>query len=266
MKSLTQLQFGLLILLSCNSNKSIKSDLISENLNGSIKSFTEIQYKAIEKFGEIEKGEILTESTDHLTGIYEVNFNIQGDIILEVSYNSNGSIYSKTQYVFNTKGVKFGANTYNAENKLDGMELLTYDENNNLIDYSILNADSSLYWRYKNKFDRDGNKIESMHYNSEGMALTKELYKFDSNGHRIEWTTYAPNGDYQSQTNYINDKNGNVVEVTMDFPALENSFGNIAPTYFNYTYDKTGNWIKKIEYSGSNRTPKTITERKIIYY
>lgn len=44
--------------ISCNNENELKNDLEKANLKGSVKSTTENTYQAIEKFGEIVKGEL----------------------------------------------------------------------------------------------------------------------------------------------------------------------------------------------------------------
>ena len=62
MKKILLLIFGCLLLIQCSNENQKKNDWVKGNLKGKVKSKKEIIYKAVEKFGEIQKGNRLNSS------------------------------------------------------------------------------------------------------------------------------------------------------------------------------------------------------------
>ena len=91
---------SVLCLVSCNQSEK-KNDLTEENLKGKVKSITENTYEAVDKFGQIEKGDILVDSSAVYTddGHFKI-YNEKGNKIEENYYNSNGRLDSKYTYEY----------------------------------------------------------------------------------------------------------------------------------------------------------------------
>ena len=172
---------SVLCLVSCNQSEK-KNDLTEENLKGKVKSITENTYEAVDKFGQIEKGDVLVDSSAVYTddGHFKI-YNEKGNKIEENYYNSNGRLYSKTTY--------------------------KYDENGNIIEKNGHNYDGSYKITYK--YDEKGNNIEQNNYKYDGSFLYKYTYKYDEKGNNIEKNNYDSNGRLDSKYTYEYDKNNN---------------------------------------------------------
>ena len=122
---------SVLCLVSCNQSEK-KNDLTEENLKGKVKSITENTYEAVDKFGQIEKGDILVDSSAVYTddGHFKI-YNEKGNKIEENYYNSNGSLIYKNTYKYDEKGNKIEENYYNSNGRLDSKYTYEYDKNNN---------------------------------------------------------------------------------------------------------------------------------------
>ena len=122
---------SVLCLVSCNQSEK-KNDLTEENLKGKVKSITENTYEAVDKFGQIEKGDILVDSSAVYTddGHFKI-YNEKGNKIEENYYNSNGRLYSKTTYKYDEKGNNIEKNNYDSNGRLDSKHTYEYDKNNN---------------------------------------------------------------------------------------------------------------------------------------
>ena len=109
-----------------------KNDLTEENLKGKVKSIKETLYEAVDKFGQIEKGDVLVDSSAVYTddGHFKI-YNEKGNKIEENYYNSNGRLYSKTTYKYDEKGNIIEENHYDSNGRLDSKYTYEYDKNNN---------------------------------------------------------------------------------------------------------------------------------------
>lgn len=74
----------------------INSDLTKENIKGRVKSIKLAEYYAIEKFGEFEKGSLKNKRV--------FNYNDLGFRESVISYNSYGSLSTKTTYKYDKQG------------------------------------------------------------------------------------------------------------------------------------------------------------------
>ena len=154
-----------------------KNDLTEENLKGKVKSIKETTYKAVDKFGQIKKGNVLNN--------YFTIYNKKGNTIEGNEYYSDGSLNYKTTYKYDEKGNKIEKNTY----KYDG----------------------SLNYKTTYKYDEKGNKIEKNNYYYSGRLDSKTTYKYDEKGNTIEQNIYyhgsRPAENYSYKYEY--DKNNN---------------------------------------------------------
>ena len=184
MKKIILVILSVLCLVSCNQSEK-KNDLTEENLKGKVKSITENTYEAVDKFGQIEKGDILVDSSAVYTddGHFKI-YNEKGNKIEENYYNSNGRLYSKTTYKYDEKGNMIEDNFYDSD-------------------------DGSLIYKNTYKYDEKGNKIEEYHYDEDGKFNYKNTYKYDEKGNNIEKNNYDSNGRLDSKYTYEYDKNNN---------------------------------------------------------
>ena len=175
---------SVLYLVSCNQSEK-KNDLTEENLKGKVKSITENTYEAVDKFGQIEKGNVLVDSSAVYTddGRFKI-YNEKGNKIEENYYNSNGRLYSKATYKYDEKGNMIEDNFYDSD-------------------------DGSLIYKNTYKYDEKGNKIEEYHYDEDGKFAYKYTYKYDEKGNNIEKNNYDSNGRLDSKHTYEYDKNNN---------------------------------------------------------
>ena len=184
MKKIILAILSVLCLVSCNQSEK-KNDLTEENLTGQVQSITENTYEAVDKFGQIEKGDVLVDSSAVYTddGHFKI-YNEKGNKIEENYYNSNGRLYSKTTYKYDEKGNMIEDNFYDSD-------------------------DGSLIYKNTYKYDEKGNKIEEYHYDEDGKFNYKYTYKYDEKGNNIEKNNYDSNGRLDSKHTYEYDKNNN---------------------------------------------------------
>ena len=184
MKKIILATLSVLCLVSCNQSEK-KNDLTEENLKGKVKSITENTYEAVDKFGQIEKGDVLVDSSAVYTddGHFKI-YNEKGNKIEENYYNSNGSLIYKNTYKYDEKGNMIEDNFYDSD-------------------------DGSLIYKNTYKYDEKGNKIEEYHYDEDGKFNYKYTYKYNEKGNMIEKNNYDSNGRLDYKYTYEYDKNNN---------------------------------------------------------
>ncbi len=213
------------ILFSCKSHRN-NNDLTRSNLKGQVKSVTESEYAANSKFGQAEKGD-LTEKEDY-------KYNDDGNMDEYNYYYSNGQLEYKIIAKFNEKGDQTEGRMYNTDGKFVANCVRTYDNNQNLLSYTIVKTNADTFQRISYKYNDKGKAIELNTYQSEGKLSSKDVRKFDEKGLISEEIEYAQNGDQ-----------------TYDH------------TFQYEDIDKKGNWLKKITLNKGE--PVNIEEREIEY-
>ena len=173
-----------------------KNDLTEENLKGKVKSITENTYEAVDKFGQIEKGDVLVDSSAVYTddGHFKI-YNEKGNKIEENYYNSNGSLIYKNTYKYDEKGNKIEENYYNSNGRLYSKTTYKYDEKGNKIEEYHYDEDGKFNYKYTYKYDEKGNNIEKNNYDSNGRLYSKYTYEYDKNNNwtqRIEYKNTIP--------------------------------------------------------------------------
>jgi len=259
----------------------LNNDLHDYNLKGKVKSVRETSYKAIDRFGEIQKGDIIDEFS--LFSNYYVLYNNRGNILTEIEYDLDGSIDNKSTYSYdknnrvleiiwlNNDGSqdrwisKYDEHGYLVEDKWyedDGSLYLKYqyvnDNNGNILSTSCYAADGTLKSKFIKKYDQKNNLLEHKEYNSLGEIILEQQNRYDKSGNRIE-KIYKRSDFYNMSLSSYDDKN-NVIE-EIDY----SSDGKVKEKRtYSYEYDKKNNWTTKIHYRNGN--PLYIIEREIMYY
>ncbi|MBR3977130.1 MAG: hypothetical protein IKJ95_04820 [Bacteroidaceae bacterium] len=250
-------------------------------LNTPVKSVKVKTYKAISKFGEVTKGDMMRE------GNYRIEFNSAGNIETMKQFDENGELSELIKCKFKDDGVymtemcaydKEDKEIYRIINEYDG------DYVNKTTREHFFDFDSTVH---TTEFKRDGKWItEAKHYRN-GELVSKVVYsKNDESG--SEWIEYAADGSKETKgsieldewrltkrcmgdfccTVEWNEKNlpvyvKNATLFNNTLIAFTADEGSVF--YAEYEYDKEGNWIKQIIYKGDNMKPYSISIRDIDY-
>ena len=304
MKKIITLFISILFMIGCNTNKSkIETDLEKRGFKGKVKSIKSTTYKAIEKFGKIQKGE----EVDKLLSI----FNEKGNFTERI-YSKNGKIDSKQTYIYNDKGNIIEQKEYDSDGNLKLQTTYNYDDNGNkieentfggyqtqkttykyddkrrevesLLTLSFQGINGSAELRITKEYDQKGNIIEEKNYNNHNKLSSKGIYTYDERGNKIKEIFINLDSKKPEEKNiYIYDKNNNKIEVqkyisenlSEKTTIKYDEKGNILEehiTDFNiktsfkivYKNDKTGNPIEKVYYN--NGILYMIDEIEIEYY
>jgi len=196
-------------LFSCK-NDFIDNDLTNENLKGKVKSYTQFVYEAIDRFGEIKKGEIRGGVSQNESRKY----NKDGNKTEITHYNVDGSSDYKFIYLFDEIENIKSTLTFDSEGELKRKTLQKYGENRNLIEveeskYSRLLGSEKTRTIFK--YDNKNNCIEESEYNSSGVLKTKIICKNDHKGNRVEEKKYSGDGKTMGTKIYQYDSNRNII-------------------------------------------------------
>ena len=163
-----------------------KNDLTEENLKGKVKSIKETTYKAVDKFGQIKKGNVLNN--------YFTIYNKKGNTIEGNEYYSDGSLNYKTTYKYDEKGNKIEKNTYKYDGSLNYKTTYKYDEKGNKIEKNIDGSVDRLGYKYTYKYDEKGNTIEQNIYYHGSRPAENYSYKYE----------YDKNNNWTQEIEYFN--------------------------------------------------------------
>jgi len=275
-----------LFVMGCSENK---NDLIKQNLKGEVKSITENTYFAIEKFGEITKG-------DKSNEFYELDnnfklFNDLGNLIeqknvwkrgnIKYKYDSNNNLieeksfknYDRSSselitYEYNLKNHLIEKNEFEiieGKTKLDRKSKYINDESGNPTLTSVYYSDGLLRFKYTDEYI-NGKIRKENRFGKDGELTSKYIYSYDNNGNIIKEIKYSINNSisfvFETNIYKYNDKKDVIENISSTLNILLKNETN----KFNYvySYDKKNNFIKKIIFKDG--TPTKIIERVIEYY
>lgn len=152
-----------------------------------------------------------------------------------------------------------------------------YDDRHNMIrDYSIGDWKPSGWDKYY-QYDSSGREIERKHYDVKGTQRTFDRHiqtTYNSAGRIVKKEALV--GEFRINESFFDykmavleewsyDEHGNLVEHA-GYQTKGQPFKIIR---YQYTYDKQGNWVKRVRYEGGSNDSMTATEvvwRKIEYY
>lgn len=235
-----------LMLFACGTEEKInKTDVEKSGLKGKVKSETVLIYLAVENFGEVKKGEIMSSST---TFYNEKGFKTR------YNYESNYG-KSKSTYEYDDSGLLTKVTVKN-ENDEHRIFLYKYDDVDRVSNILRYESDGALINENKFTYDRKGNVIEDTTYDKNKEVVEKIKKKYDRNG-RLKEIIFP-----SVKTVHKHTKDGMIDSVTsyyLDTGKIENVY-----KYDYIAKDDKNNLVKEIMYL--NDSPLSVTETKIKYY
>lgn len=260
------------------------TDLEKDNLKGNISSIATFEYKAVTKFGEVEKGKVDKTSImkNHIE-IYSDNgslkeqlylFGLEPFLLYKHYYNENNDIdyvedyqdssvdknpidkttllNGKVIYKYNSLKQLGSKNRYSSEGNIEGKEDFFYDNKGKIIK-SYSETINGIYDAIPYKYEYTDSTKEIIRYSPEDTNLLLG-YQVFSEHNEIE--RYTKN---DATTIYTRDENGDIINtlIKLDNKEVEMNIKSY------YKYDDKGNWIVKID--SVFNFPSSITYREINY-
>lgn len=268
-----------LLLFSCNKQEIERPMPKKENANIGIKAIKAFSYSAINKDGEVLKGDLISNSID--------KYDEKGNLLESLSYGSDGKLKDDLIYKYDEQGYLTEFTSQVAHVMSPYKWTYSYDKMGREIEMNVYSKDGSLDYGSTSRYDETGNMIERICYDSNDYS-SKKVYLYDANGNMIEMNEYYDGSNVSSlKHTYKYDDKGNTIEYIAENPVVHfftrqtyefDSIGNmtvlvsyeltgstVATTNYKYlNSDSDGNWHRKECYL--NGVINWITEREIDYY
>lgn len=159
---------------SCNQSEK-KNDLTEENLKGKVKSIKETPYEAVDKFGQIEKGNVLYDNFIFPFTIYDE----KGNKIEENHYDSDGNLSSKDTYEYDENGNNIEKNNYDSDGRLGYKLIYKYNEKGNMIEKNNYDSNGRLDYKYTYEYDKNNNWTQRIEYkNTIPHRITERIIEY----------------------------------------------------------------------------------------
>jgi len=226
-----------------------KKKCIIKNLSSNDK----LEFSFVMEFDN--KGNITKETyydSTSIQGTYQINkYDKVGNITESIVFNPNGSIFTKITCKYKN-GKKISLDYYNSDGDLFKKNTFKYNSSGNLIELNDYNSDGSIFTQQLFEYDNNNtlinmtsykypNNKNRISYASNDKWETKFYTRYNNKGLEIENIIYNPDGTISGEGSPL--KNAKEYE---------------------YEYDQKGNWIKKIVYIKNGRA-LYIIERVIEY-
>lgn len=270
------------VLFSCKNNLVKKNDLNSENLKGNVVGFINVEYKALEKFGEPVKGEL---NSDIYGSSFVKTFDLNGNIVEFLRlFGLDKSLTYK--YYYDESGRLSFIDYFDLEDKLISKFKYEYDSDSKIKNIKQYNGNGELLFVNEFNYNELNQLIKEVPYTptkKDPINQSYKLYKYFGDSLKTH-SELTPNGIIIKTDKYKVDKLIESIDAankdTIKYEFNENGDISIErrniskfklKTMYNYKYDSQGNWIEMIKYitqdipNKEEYKPFTITYRTIFY-
>ena len=230
-KLLFVMSISLLTLSAPAQNKKNETDLAAHNLKGNVKSINEITYKAVEKFGDLEKSK-KTDRTfwEFNSAGYEVQF-VMEDLEEEDDKFARTTKYNDKNFPIELKEEE----SYGAVNitkvKYNGEQVESID---------VTDKKGSLQSRQKNKYG-NGQLVQADTYSADGKLVEKSLNSYNTKNQLTKEETFDADGKLTYVATYAYDNKGNVTERSTH----DHKRGHKNPVVWKYVYNASNQKIEE---------------------
>ncbi|MBE5963993.1 MAG: hypothetical protein E7252_03515 [Lachnospira sp.] len=149
-------------------------------------------------------------------------YNVNGDILEIIDYDSNEVVTARAVYTYNDKGKETSYILYNMEGKVSKRTESAYDESGNLINYKQYGTTDLVDKEERYTYDANNNMREKTQHDMYGQELLKEVYEYDSYDNQTALTRYVEDREvYKETIEYTYDANGNMLTSRKDNSGIE---------------------------------------------
>lgn len=283
MKKLFYLVSATILLVSCT-NINANNSLTFKGLKGNVKSVSSACYEAIERFGEIQKGNLIMDA-DTWIPLYAGllwDFDEDGNLLKETAFDFHGDISQVVKYDYKGHNEvsmriydKDGALTYSWEtifNEGKPVNIKRYSSHGDSNDQSIECEFDGLRVKSEKRY-KNGELIEIIENEYKNNLLAHSITK-DKDGN-ITYENYSEWTDLGQplHRHYISNGEDAIVEnigyneqmLPIQYYRTGKFSGGEVACSFDYTsFDKQGNWLTRV--IKVEDTPVCVEERTIEYY
>lgn len=155
-----------------------------------MKSTTDTEYRAVEKFGEVQRGDIIL--------VIKSNYKKNGSITEWNSYNPDGDLVNKQIYRYNENGKRTETNLYFANGDLQNKFTFMNDSAGFTIQVNKYDSKGELEHKVLISNDSIGNPVAEEFFLPNGIFDFKVLIKYNDHGEEVEWLKYDSGGGLMS--------------------------------------------------------------------
>ncbi len=196
-------------------------------------------YDISEIFGELEY---------QLQETYVREYNREGDLLVEYSYDSEERLQRKLVREYDKNGNEIKVSLYDGRGNLLSRGVYKYDDEGNRIEENLYESSGTLQLKSISTYGDHGDMLQTDYYNSDGKGLSVKTYEYDQKGNRTKEVTrlLEYDVDYEKIDVYTYDDDGNVVEKAMYGPEEHLLLRWV------YEYDERGGKVKETCYRGDS--------------
>ncbi len=258
----------------------------ASSFNGKVKSVTEHSYKAKKRRGEIVKGRPAHEYS--WQSDFAIRYDSTGLVDSRALYSKSGECTSVTIFYYDkhrlmTRQYIVGdskkspinfdyINEYDDSNKVKkrtvrrriGDPLIVYfyshDSRGNIYETKQVSEGFPMKTVDTRQFDSVWHVTKEWFYSKTGSLISRHEYTYNYRGEMTSEIVYDPSNKIIVQYNWIYGENDDLIT----YEVCTSSLFNCEAWTYKYEYDKSGNWVKRIDYR--NGKPVFIKERQFIYH
>jgi hypothetical protein len=304
MKTTVTFFISFLLLTTISKSQQQIITVANSDLHGKVKSVTEDVYEGVLKFGDVTKGKktrhseerfdkdgfavtrdytyydedgkkddgfsqsfsydknnrlsAMKEEDDGEFFQYKITNNSEGKAEVIDIESKKGKLMSRLKYKYNSAGKEIEVAEYNSDGALVQKTTTSYNPGNRQ-EETIVNKDGKIIEVNKKVLDERGNILESINITYKGNK--KDEYTRQYKYNQVNKVTEERNSisGLDKKEVFLYDEKGNLVKHVDEYGSIE---------VHTYTFDKNGNWIKKMsdikdKFLGDKIE---ICERSISYY
>lgn len=251
------------------------SSSVKLNLNGSVKSITQLENKlSSDSTNKIIRNstkifdnngkiiELLKFKNHKLFSRINYYYSDSGNISYSQETNADGSLYLQIKYFYDEDG-------YIESKVFDRSQQKSYNIDRQKADVEYEEYYSNLFTKIQYKCDYKGYKLEET-YLKDNEELTRKLtYKYDYKYNLVELKIYNSNGQVDKRIKYRYNKYNDILESKT---YISNRLA--LTSTFTYNYDDNENWISRTEkrklqenlFTTNIDSSDILTQRIITYY
>ena len=167
------------------------------------------------------------------------NYSNDGNIVKAIFYDTrDGSVSYWTDYEYDNDDSLIVQTVYSTSGSRYSWVEYTYDINGNRISETQYFEDKRRSW-FEHTYDADGNCIETIYFKADGTIIDWTKHKYDADGNEIEMAGYQEDGSVAWRREFENDFRGNKIKQT-DFAA-----DGEETAQHSFLYDDNGNCLEE---------------------
>ncbi len=175
----------------------------------------------------------------------DYTYNKNHQLIGVTGYAPDGSVFGKLLVRnYDKKGnviESYREMIAGGESTIRDRKTMKYDKKGRKIELTQYRRE--IPWSFINtSMIKEGNRIEESHAGADGVVYERLVQTYDEDGNKIQELIYRGEDGYDNKMTFEYDDHRNLIREVQ----LIGSGEVIQTISYDYTYDNTGNWVKKV--------------------